>query len=312
MQKLSEKILSEYQIRKTKEQKAAFIELLKQYYPELQIEEGGLPLSRNIVIGDICNAEVVVTAHYDTCAKLPFPNLIAPKNILLTLLYNVLIVIPFMILMGVTMLLLRFCSLGPLTSYWISFAVMMGMILWVFMLGTPNEHTANDNTSGVIALCELLEMLTPEQRAKTVFVFFDNEEYGLLGSGYYRKVHKKQLKDFLLINLDCISDGDHLLVIPNKPARKKYEEFIKESFKDFENKKFYFEKGETTLYPSDQINFPVHMAISSMNRKPFVGFYMDKIHTKHDVVFDRTNIECICSGIQAFIGKLDEKAVSDN
>lgn len=311
MQELSEKILSEYQVRKTKEQKTAFIELLKQYYPELQVEEGGLPLNRNLVIGDIYNAKVVVTAHYDTCARLPFPNYITPKNILITILYNILIIIPFMVLMFACMLLLRFCSLGPLTSYWISFAVMMGAFLGIFMLGTPNKHTANDNTSGVIALCELLEMLTPEQRAKTVFVFFDNEEYGLLGSGYYRKVHKKRLKDFLLINLDCISDGDHLLVIPNKPARKKYKGLIKESFKDLGTKKFYFEKAETTFYPSDQLNFPVHMAISSMNRKPFVGFYMDKIHTKHDVVFDRMNIECICNGIQTFISKLDKRAASN-
>ncbi len=304
MQELSEKILAEYQVRKTKAQKNAFIDLLKQYYPELQIEEGGLPLNRNLVIGDIHDAKVVVTAHYDTCAKLPFPNFITPKNILITLLYNILIIIPFFLLMELLMYVLYRYTQNPQISYWLSFFCMIGAFLWIFMLGTPNKHTANDNTSGVIALCELLEMLTPAQRAQTVFVFFDNEEYGLLGSGYYRRVHKKRLKDFLLINLDCISDGDHLMLVQSREARKKYEELLKQSFTDSEEKHFYFEKAENTFYPSDQMNFPVHVAIASMNKKKFAGFYMDKIHTKNDVVFDRANIECICTGIRTLIEKL--------
>lgn len=304
MQELSEKILAEYQVRKTKSQKNAFIDLLKQSYPELQIEEGGLSTNRNLVIGDIHNAKVVVTAHYDTCARLPFPNFITPKNIIITLLYNILIIIPFFLLMELLMFIIYRYTHNMQISYWISFVCMFGTFLWVFMLGTPNKHTANDNTSGVIALCELLEMLTPEQRAQTVFVFFDNEEYGLLGSGYYRRVHKKRLKDFLLINLDCISDGDHLLLVQSRDARKKYEELLKQSFTDSEEKHFYFEKTENTFYPSDQMNFPVHVAIASMNKKKLAGFYMDKIHTKNDVVFDRVNIECICTGIRTLIEHL--------
>lgn len=91
-----------------------------------------------------------------------------------------------------------------------------------------------------------------------------------------------------------------------KEQKTAFIELLKQYYPEF------FEKAETTFYPSDQLNFPVHMAISSMNRKPFVGFYMDKIHTKHDVVFDRTNIECICNGIQTFISKLDKRAASNS
>lgn len=310
MHELSEKILSEYQVRKTKNQKSAFIDLLKQHYPELQIEEGGFLRSRNLVIGDIDRAGVVVTAHYDTCARLPFPNFITPKNLLISLLYGILIAVPFIVFMELLMFFLYWCTQNSQVSYWISFVCMIGLFLWVFMLGAPNKHTANDNTSGVIALCELLEMLTPEQRARTVFVFFDNEEYGLFGSAYYRKIHKKRLKDLLLINLDCISDGDHLLLVQSGPAQKKYEALFKTSFPDTEKKTFYFEKSSNTFYPSDQMNFPVTLAIAAMNRKAFIGFYMDKIHTKHDVVFDRTNIECICEGIRTLIEQLT-KAVSE-
>lgn len=78
MHTLSKIIFDNYQVRKTKSQKTAFIDLLKQYYPDLTVEEGGVPRNRNIVIGDVEHANIIVTAHYDTCAQLPFPNLIAP------------------------------------------------------------------------------------------------------------------------------------------------------------------------------------------------------------------------------------------
>jgi len=38
--------------------------------------------SRNIVIGNPEKADVLVTAHYDTCAWMPIPNLITPCNLL--------------------------------------------------------------------------------------------------------------------------------------------------------------------------------------------------------------------------------------
>ena len=40
------------------------------------------------VLGDPETAKVVFSAHYDTCARLPFPNFIAPKNLLVTLGYT--------------------------------------------------------------------------------------------------------------------------------------------------------------------------------------------------------------------------------
>ena len=103
MTELSEKILKSYQVRKTKSQKDAFIELLRQYYPELQVETGGLGKPRNLVIGDVEKAKVIFTAHYDTCAELPIPNFITPLNIPLYLLYQLLITAPVIVLMFLAM-----------------------------------------------------------------------------------------------------------------------------------------------------------------------------------------------------------------
>ena len=98
---VSNVLFEKYQVRKTKQQKNEFIKFLKNNFPEMKVEEGGIPKSRNLVFGDLDNAKIVFTAHYDTCAVLPFPNFIMPKNILLTILYSVLICIPFFFVTGV-------------------------------------------------------------------------------------------------------------------------------------------------------------------------------------------------------------------
>ena len=106
MTELSQEILRDWQIRKTKAQKLRFIEFLQSRLPGLAVEEGGWPRCRNLVLGDPENADVIFTAHYDTCARLPFPNFITPKNLLIYLLYQLLILIPFFAAAGLLALVL--------------------------------------------------------------------------------------------------------------------------------------------------------------------------------------------------------------
>lgn len=296
MQPISEIILKDYQVRKTKKQKDAFIALMQEHYPELQVEQGGMAKSRNLVIGDVDTAKVVYTAHYDTCAVLPVPNFIMPKNILLTLLYGILICIPFFVLLALVEGLLLYLTDSFLLSYWVSLGVMIAALLWVFMLGKPNQHTANDNTSGTILLCELMAALSEEEKKNAAFVFFDNEENGLLGSGQFRKKHGKAMKGKLLVNFDCVSDGDHMLFVVNKKARKQYGAQLEQAFPGNSEKSVHFEKSSTTMYPSDQMGFPVSVGVAAMNRKPLLGYYMNRIHTKRDVIFQEENIRLLRDG----------------
>ena len=81
--KYKDLILSNFMIRKNKKQKAAFIdkvqEIINDKGLDVTIEKGSFGV-RNIVVGDINKAKVVFTAHYDTCAVIPFPNLMTPTN----------------------------------------------------------------------------------------------------------------------------------------------------------------------------------------------------------------------------------------
>ncbi len=298
---ISEAILDRYQVRKTRRQKTAFIDFLRQTYPELKVEEAGRLKSRNLILGDPETAQVLLTAHYDTCAVLPVPNFLAPQNLLLTVLYSLLICVPMLLVMAAVEVGMLWLTDSFLLSYWVSFAVLIGLIVWVFFLGRPNRHTVNDNTSGVITLLELWEGLTPAQREKAAFVFFDNEEVGLIGSGCYRKRHKAAIQNQLVLNFDCVSDGEHLLLVQSKKARQRWEGQLAAAFRSDKRLTLHMARASTTLYPSDQAGFPQGVGVAAVKRKPIVGLYLDRIHTKRDTVMREENIEFLVEATGRFL-----------
>jgi len=303
MTDLSQIILDKYQMRKTKKQKLSFISLLKSHFPTLQVQEGGFPKSRNLIIGDVEKAQVILTAHYDTCAWLPFPNFIAPKNPVLSILYSVFICIPMIAVMFLGNYLLRNITDDFSLRYAFSMLVCFGFVALLF-LGPANRHTANDNTSGVIVLCELLCTLTEDQKDKVAFVFFDNEELGLLGSLLFRKKYKKTIVNKLVVNFDCVSDGDYILVAATKAARKDMRETITRSFLPAGQKSILQCRAETVFYPSDQANFPKSVAIAALHKRPLLGYCMGRIHTHRDTVFDKTNITFLCRCVLRLLKKI--------
>ena len=302
MTTLSETILSDWQVRKTRKQKNAFIEFMQSQIPGLQVEQGGFGNNRNLVLGDVKSAKVIIGAHYDTCARLPFPNFMPPKNIPLYIGYSLLICLPFLVLMGILSGVLMALTDNFLLAYWGSFLPAMALMFYLFMGGKPNPHTVNDNTSGVITLCELIASMPPEQMSQTAFVFFDNEENGLLGSAFFTKLHKKDhLKNKLMINFDCVSDGDHMLFVLNKPAQKAYGEVFAAAYPSTTEKTVLIEKSSNTMYPSDQANFPMGVGVAALKKKKFVGIYLDRIHTVKDTVFQEENIKFFVDGTQRLL-----------
>ena len=298
MTEISNEILEKYQIRKSKAQKTAFIEFLRAHFPELKVEEGGFPGNRNIVIGNPDSAKAVFGAHYDTCAVLPFPNFIMPKSPLVSILYALVLVVPMLLLATLVGKIAGAVFDDPST---ISLLVMVAYwsVLLLMIFGPANKHTANDNTSGVITLIELMNAMTPEERAQSCFVFFDNEEKGLFGSAFFQKKHKETMKEKLLINFDCVSDGDYLMMIPSKKASE-HAENLKTAFADIGDKTVLIENAKGIYYPSDQKNFKNNIGVASFKKSKF-GLYMDRIHTPKDTVFDERNISVLVSGFIKFL-----------
>lgn len=308
MTELSQEIVERWQIRKNAKQKTAFIAFLQARLPGLRAEEEkGRPRCRNLVLGDLNSARVIFSAHYDTCAVMPIPNAITPKNIPLYLLYNLLLCLVFFAVAFAVAFVVKSLTHMFWLAYWSSLLVLF-LCLFLLMAGKPNSHTVNDNTSGVITLCEIWAALSEEEKKRTALVFFDNEELGLLGSGAFRKRHKQELKDKLLINFDCVSDGDHFLFIQNKAARVNWENDLKGAFLPPEGKQVYWERSSRVIYPSDQMGFPCSIGVAAFRRHRVFGLYLSRIHTKHDTVLQRENIDFLQKGAVSLIRALGEKS----
>ena len=84
-------LIDQFPVRKSKQQKTAFREAVLSYGAARgymgKVETGTFG-AKNVVFGDPEQAEYLVTAHYDTCARLPFPNFITPCHLSIYLLYQ--------------------------------------------------------------------------------------------------------------------------------------------------------------------------------------------------------------------------------
>ncbi len=303
MTQLSQKILDSYQIRKTSKQKDAFIALIQNHFPEIQIQQGRFPKYKNLVLGDVNTAKVVLTAHYDTRARMLLPNFIAPKKPVLSILYSLVILIPLIIAVFALGMLMGFLQIPQNIARWVFLGAYF-LLLFIMVAGPANPNNANDNTSGVITLCELYACLEPSQRHKVAIVLFDMEEKGLIGSTGFRKQYKRIMKQKLLINFDCVGDGDTIMLCASKAAREKYGQLIDNSFEPTDNKTVMLCKAENIYYPSDQMGFRESVAVAALKHKRFIGYYMDRIHTKRDTQLDKENIKLLCEGTLNLIKKL--------
>ena len=263
-----ELILPDFEVRKTKAQKSAFIGMLKSRFGDrMRLEEAGSIIkSRNIIIGEPDKAEIIFTAHYDTCARLPFPNFITPKNMAVYILYQLLITAALFI----PPLFLATAAAFLSDSLILIFAAMILTLIaevWLIMAGPANRHTANDNTSGVVTVLTLADVLDDGRAA---FVLFDNEEIGLFGSSAFVKRHDNLRKNGFVINFDCVSDGDNFLFYYRQPKKTEKHEII--GYLEDNAGRILSEYGKTpvitnhAVYPSDQAPFRNSVAVASLKK----------------------------------------------
>lgn len=276
-------VFRDFPVRKTKKQKQAFREAVQSYAEQLgypcTVESGSLG-SRNLVIGNPEQADYLVTAHYDTCARLPIPNFLTPCNFWPFLLWQVVLVL---LILGVCILMglgVGFLTGSGAIGSWCGY-LMIWVILALMLIGPANPSNANDNTSGVVTLLEIAKSMPGNQRKKVCFVLFDLEEAGLIGSASYRKAHKSQTDRQMVLNLDCVGDGDYLTLFPTKRLKKDRKR-LKSLYKAcgyFGKKSILVHEQGFSFYPSDQTNFPWGVGICALNKRGKT-LYLSRIHTK--------------------------------
>ena len=297
-------VFRDFPVRKTKKQKQAFREAVQSYAEQLgypcTVESGSLG-SRNLVIGNPEQADYLVTAHYDTCARLPIPNFLTPCNFWPFLLWQVVLVL---LILGVCILMglgVGFLTGSGAIGSWCGY-LMIWVILAFMLIGPANPSNANDNTSGVVTLLEIAKSMPGNQRKKVCFVLFDLEEAGLIGSASYRKAHKSQTDRQMVLNLDCVGDGDYLTLFPTKRLKKDRKR-LKSLYKAcgyFGKKSILVHEQGFSFYPSDQANFPWGVGICALNKRGKT-LYLSRIHTKKDTILERTNVNLLRAALITYI-----------
>lgn len=294
-------ILSAYPIRKTPEQKAAFREDVMQYIQELGYEvhtENCRKDGQNIVFGPQDTAQYLITAHYDTPVSIGIPNVCTPCNALRgRLQFLSTFLLSFSMSLGAGLLL----KAGHIIPGILLFAPIL-IFLYLIRNGPANVNNANDNTSGVVALLEIARTLPEAHRNKVCFILFDLEERGLKGSAAYRKAHKEVTEKQLMLNLDCVGDGDHILFLPTQNARTDGKLISRLNYLGgwFGKKQILTIYKGYCRYNSDHKNFPLSVAVGAFHLKK-KHYMLDKIHTKHDTNLDMTNVNLLRAALISLI-----------
>ena len=151
-------ITARFPVRKRDEEKEAFrkwaVAQGKTLGYSARVEELARGRHCNVVFGSPEHAQVIYTAHYDTPARLPIPNLMTPRNIPMFALYQLGIILVLLLAAAIAFvgaqLLMRNASLSLIIALVVYYALLLLMIA-----GPANPNNVNDNTSGVAAVMEL-------------------------------------------------------------------------------------------------------------------------------------------------------------
>lgn len=285
-------INEQYGIRHTEKQKEDFRKFVINEVSDLSKYNAKVECLKskhnNIIVGDLEKANFVFTAHYDTPYRCLWPNFIMPRRKVVSVLYH----LAFPIAIALFSLLLAFCFNLIISGGTFSLVFMYLLIYFIFIVFAfqlvINKNNKNDNTSGVLCLFSLIEKL--KDKENVCFVFFDNEEKGLLGSKEFFKKHKKEINDKLIINFDCIGEGKNILLIHKNS--NEYEEILKSNIKSSGEFKVLHYPLKGSFGNSDYKSFKKSVGVMTCNDSKY-GLYTSKIHTDKDLCLDKENIDFI-------------------
>ncbi len=298
-----------FAIRRSKSEKKAFRD-----YVISEIEKRGLSAkvettadgnNENVIVGDPTTAKIVFSAHYDTPAKSLFPNIMIPRNQLLFWSYQFLPII-FMLTIGLSLsYLIGMVWLKDERAYMLTFLAIYYFLYFAMFRGASNPKNYNDNTSGVATLLSIIEGLSEDDMDKVAFIFFDNEERGKRGSKAYFYDHKADMEDRLLLNFDCVGNGNTVVFIAKEKAETRAEyQVLKSCFTangDY-TAEFYPMRGSESN--SDYKNFPAGIGCMACKKSKKGLLYTPYIHTPKDTEVSDENIQYITNGTLKFIGEI--------
>ena len=279
-------IFENYPTRFTKKEKAALRSFLRTELVGMGYSDGDITeinaSGTNLMVGDP-HAEYMFTAHYDTPGRTGWMLRTASlwgqtgANIFLI---AVLVLLGFALPTISTRIL---PDATPETLFWSGeLAILAALLVMLLSMIIKNKNNRNDNTSGVC------------------FVFFDNEEWGLLGSAGFAKHCKKNgidLSRTKVINFDCVGYGDVLTFASTKDT-----EITQALVKACREEGIEpVKKRSAMIFLSDHANFTDSVMVSYTKKSAMGWLYLPLIHTSQDTVCDVEQINALTDAIFGFV-----------
>ena len=301
----AQEIFENHPTRFSRKEKAAVRSTLRQELDKMGYADEELTeisaSGTNLLVGDP-HAEYMFTAHYDTPGRTGWMLHSSwlwgqtGANVFLMLIFCL---VGFTAPMACSFLFPEASGFG---LFWIGeLSIMSALLVMIISMVIKNNNNRNDNTSGVLSLLAMAQKVDVDEamRKKSCSVFFDNEEWGLLGSGGFAKHCKKNgidLSNTKVINFDCVGNGDVLTFASTKDTP-----IIGSLAKAFE------EKGEkpvikrsAMIFLSDHANFKNSVMVS-YTKKSLIGLlYLPLIHTSKDTVCDVEQINQLTDDVFSF------------
>lgn len=256
--------------------------------------------SINVVAGDPEQAEIFLCAHYDTASRMLLPDFVSPTNVPAHVCYHLLMALGLAALAFGVSLAVSF----PLDQPGLMlplFLVLAVALLGFSAYGPPNPSNANGNSSGVAALMAAAQKLRAGKRV--CLLFLDNNERNLLGSSAFKKRHGEQADQRLFVNLDCVGDGEHLLLMPSKRSRwdTALVDALREAFPDGGAVHPHVLVQGLQYYPSDHRRFKFHVAVCTCRHLAGLGYYIPHLRTRRDTELRIENIQAVADGLSRFV-----------
>lgn len=264
----------------------------------------------NLVFSDPASARVIFTAHYDTPRRSLLPNLMLVNNQFLYWAYNLGVVLVMLAVavgaaFGAKALLgLDTDRLDARMLMLAVYAVVYFGLFFLVLKGPANKHNRNDNTSGAAAVLELMRTLG--ERPDAAFILFDDEEKGKRGSKAYAKAHPEIRDNTLIVNLDCVGNGEtFVFCVCRKAAEHPLFAQLQAQFARSGPDARFFPAGRAQMN-SDHRSFRRGVGVCACSHKPLVGYYTGRIHTIRDTVAEPETVRRLAAALAAFIQQTAE------
>ena len=302
---LKKYLLTVHPVRKTGAQKREFRQWLLRELKRAGWKAGEETYGKwngsvNVVAGDPDRADIFLCAHYDTGSRMLIPDFVSPANVLAHICYHLaaalaLAAAAFLLALAVSFPLDQPGLMLPL------FLVLAVAGLGLAAYGPANQSNANGNSSGVLALMAAAREVRPGKRV--CLVFLDNNERSLLGASAFKKRHIDKASQCLFIDLDCVGDGEELLLIPSKYSRwdGALLEALESSFPEGEEMRPHVLAKGLQYYPSDNRKFKFHVTVCACRYLAGLGYYIPHLRTKKDTVLQEKNAAYIARSIARFL-----------